>query len=107
MNEKSQWLGIVRPSRATFLQDITENEKQTVGRHFEYLQELLAEGTLILAGRTQADQPFGISIFEAIDQKHAERIMAEDPAVIAGVFIPELFPYRIAVSREFVSSESP
>ena len=50
MNEKSQWLGIVRPNRATFLQDITEDEKQTVGRHFEYLQKLLAEGTLILAG---------------------------------------------------------
>jgi len=101
MANKSQWLGVVRPNRPGFLQDITEEEKQSVARHFEYLQKLLKEGTLIVAGRTQTDQPFGLTLFEAENEDAARRIMANDPAVMAGTFVSELFPYAIAVSREF------
>lgn len=98
-NETPQWLCIVRPNRSTFLQDITDEERATVGEHFRYLQKLCAEGILILAGRTQTDQPFGITIFTADSREQAERIVAEDPAVKKGVFLPELYPYAVAVSR--------
>jgi len=77
----------------------TEREAQVVREHFEYLEGLVASGTVIMAGRTtDADErAFGIVVFLADSQVHAREIVQGDPAVNHGVMRAELFPYRIAL----------
>jgi uncharacterized protein YciI len=86
----------------------TEKEEATVARHYEYLERLLAAGTLILAGKTDGldAKTFGLVIFEAGSEKEARDIMAADPAVESGVMSAELHPYTIALAREFKVKET-
>jgi uncharacterized protein YciI len=78
----------------------TEEEADAVARHFAYLEGLLAEGRLVLAGRTQtADaSTFGIVVFTAESEQAAWDDVAADPAVSAGVFRAEVFPFRTALA---------
>jgi len=78
----------------------TADEEALVGAHLRYLTELRDRGVLILAGRTQDDNPFGIVIFESDEERDARQIVAGDPAVAAGVFAMTLHPYAVAVARE-------
>jgi uncharacterized protein YndB with AHSA1/START domain/uncharacterized protein YciI len=95
-----QFIYFIEPTRATFTQDATEAENARIEEHFRYLQRLLADGTLILAGRTMQDQPVGIVIFEASDEDAAKKTFENDPAVKAGVFKGRVAPYRVALQRQ-------
>jgi uncharacterized protein YciI/uncharacterized protein YndB with AHSA1/START domain len=99
IRSKKDWLCIVRPSRPDFLATITAEESSIVSAHFAYLKDLLAQGRLVLAGRTQTDQPEGYSIFQVETEEMARSVVAADPAVVAGVFVAELYPYSVAISR--------
>ncbi len=79
----------------------TDKENGIIGEHFSYLQKLLAEGKLVLAGRTTTslDTTFGLAIFRAASQEEAQQIMENDPAVSNGVMTAELFPYHIAIKE--------
>ncbi len=79
----------------------TAVEEETVGRHFEMLKSMLAEGKLILAGKTDglSEKTFGIVIFEAASEEEALGIMNGDPAVAGGVMTAELFGYHAALLR--------
>jgi len=80
----------------------TNEDKLIVDQHFTNLQKLLDEGKLILAGRSldEDDRKFGIVIFEAETLAQAETIMLNDPAVLSGIMIAELHPYRVALMRD-------
>jgi uncharacterized protein YciI len=78
----------------------TEADNAAVGRHFKRLQELLKEGKLVLAGRTQDRDPMGIVILEVDTEEEARALMESDPAVVGGVMTAELFPYKVALMRE-------
>lgn len=45
---------------------------------------------------------FGIVIFEADSEEKAKFIMNNDPSVAEGIMKAELFPYRVALMRDFV-----
>jgi uncharacterized protein len=94
-----QFLCFLRPTRENFIQTSTQEESAIVGEHFAYLQELLAEGKLILAGRTQTDAPVGISIFCADSLEQAHQIAQIDPAVVKGVFHAEVHPFSVALMK--------
>ena len=102
----TQYLYRIRPTRIGFLVESTPGEDRIVGEHFEYLKCLTERGVVLLAGRTINTDPssFGIVIFAAEDAAAARSILENDPAVRAGVFEGELFPYRNAlVSREILT----
>jgi len=63
-----------QPCRSTFLDDTTDDENATINKHFEYLKELLANGILLLAGRTD-DASMGIAIIIAVNEDTAKQIM--------------------------------
>lgn len=67
--------------------------------HFEYLQRLLADGILIIAGPTLGSTNTGISIFEAPDEAAAKKIMEDDPVFSNGIAECELRPFRAALLR--------
>ena len=90
----------IQPTRPEMLTEgPTPQEEQRVGEHFRFLQQLTAEGVVLLAGRTLNTDPssFGIVIFRAESEEAALRILNEDPAVAAGVFRGELYPYGLAL----------
>lgn len=80
----------------------TEKEEDIIDRHFKYLQDLLAEGKLILAGKTGGldEYTFGIVIIEAASSDEAQQIMQKDPGVAQGLMTSVLFPYKVAIMRE-------
>jgi len=94
-----QFVYFVHPLRPTFINDATPEESALMSAHFEYLQELLASGNLILAGPMLVEGGFGITIFEADDEVQARQIADNDPAALAGLIHTELHPYRVSLLR--------
>ena len=95
----SEYLYRLQPTRPAMLIDgLTPAEQEAVASHFAYLQELAAAGVVLLFGRTQTTdaQTFGIVIYRAGSPDEASRIMADDPAVRAGVMRAQVFPFRVA-----------
>src|SRR4051812_49918752 len=78
---------------------MTDEERAVWGVHFERLQRLLDEGTLILAGPTLGDVNTGIAVFEAPDEESARRIMDEDPVFVGGFARGELRPFNVSLLR--------
>lgn len=89
---------MLKPPRQNFNENSTEEEDRIIDEHFAYLQELLADGTLSLAGRCD-DATFGLVIIEAESHEKAKQIMMNDPAVKTGVFSAQIWPYRTALKR--------
>ena len=90
----------IQPVRPAMLSEgATAEEERIAGEHFAYLKRLMAEGSLILAGRTLNSDysAFGIAIFEARDDAHMRQITAGDPGVAQKLFRAEWFPYRISL----------
>jgi uncharacterized protein YciI len=80
----------------------TPHEDRLVEEHFAYLKRLTDRGTVLLAGRTSTADPsgFGIVVLTAASDEAAERVLNEDPAVRAGIFCADVFPFRIALVSE-------
>jgi uncharacterized protein YciI len=96
----SEYLYKVQPTRPQMLTEgLTPEEDQAVGAHFKYLRDLTERGVVLLAGRTKNTDStsFGIVIFRASSLASAREVMNGDPAVRAGVFRAELYPYSIAL----------
>jgi uncharacterized protein len=94
----SEWLCIIRPPRATFMEDATPEELEIMGEHFEYLKSLLEAGKLILAGPS-LEPAFGVIVLEAESEEEARRLVEADPSVAAGLQTPELHPFRASLLR--------
>ena len=97
---KQQFIYKIQLRRPQLLTDgPTADEAVALQGHVTYLEQLAASSTVILAGRTQTEDPsgFGIVIFTADSEAHARSIMCDDPAIKNGVMDGELFPYKIAV----------
>jgi uncharacterized protein len=78
----------------------TDKENTIVSTHFSYLQNLLKENKVIMAGRTLNYDPFGIVILEVESLEEADQIMKNDPAVKEGIMTAELFPFRVALVNQ-------
>ena len=106
MASPTQYLYRIQPTRPALLSEgATPEEEALVSEHFVYLRELTGKGIVLLAGRTLNTDAtaFGIIIFTASSEREARRIMEEDPAVKAGVFRAQLFPFRIALVSERIT----
>ena len=73
--------------------------EEIVSKHFNYLKSLLEAGKLTMAGRF-SEVLIGLAMIEATSRDEALDIMKNDPAVIAGVFHAELYPWSIALRSE-------
>ena len=95
----AEWIYFLHPPRENFAATLTEEERAVWGEHFERLERLLAEGTLIMAGPTLGPVNTGIAVIEAPDEDAARRLMEEDPAIASGVARGELRPFRVSLLR--------
>jgi uncharacterized protein YciI len=95
------FIAMFTPCRETFPGDGTEAEFAKVTEHFQELKKDQENGVLILAGRTQDENPAGIYIFKAESLEAAERRIKDDAAIKSGVFVLQsLRPYAVALFRE-------
>jgi uncharacterized protein YciI len=95
----AEWIYFIHPPRDDFAATMTDDERAVWAVHFERLQRLLAEGTLILAGPTLGPVNTGIAVIEAPDEAAARRLMEEDPAIASGIARGELRPFRVSLLR--------
>ena len=95
----AEWIYFIHPPRDDFAATMTDEESEAWSLHFERLQRLLADGTLVLAGPTLGHINTGLVIFEAPDEASAERLMADDPAIAGGFAKGELRPFRVSLLR--------
>ena len=93
------WIYFLHAPREDFAATMTDAEGDVFGEHFAYLQRLLADGTLVLAGPTLGPINTGINIFEAPDRAAAEAVMAADPAIAGGIVTGELREMRVSLLR--------
>jgi uncharacterized protein len=90
----------LQPTRLGMLTEgPTEREASIVGEHFRYLQGLVAEGVVLMAGRTlnNDDRTIGIVVFVAESEAKAAEMMGDDPSVKQGVMKAEVFPFGLAL----------
>jgi uncharacterized protein YciI len=102
----AQYLVRIQPTRNGFLLESTREEDAIVAAHFKYLQQLTQEGRVLMAGRTlnTDSSSHGLIVFRANSEEHVTQLMGKDPAIRAGVFRAELFPFRVAMaSREILA----
>src|ERR1700754_1537516 len=73
------------PPRPDFAFTMTEDERELMGRHADYLRGKLREGTMILAGPV-ADPagPWGLLILRAGSEAEARAITDGDPVAKSG-----------------------
>ena len=95
----AEWIAFLHAPREDFAATMTEEEQRVWGEHFERLQRLHAEGSLILAGPTLGPINTGICVFEADDEEAAQRFVDEDPTVAGGYVRAELRPFRLSLLR--------
>ena len=91
------FLYTLRPLRPAMLSEgPTANEQAIAAQHWGYSQGLLTQGILVFAGRTLQRDPttFAIAVVRAPSIDAARALAAADPAVAAGVFAAEVFPFQ-------------
>ena len=102
MENCSTFIGLLRPTRPGFVEQMLPEEEAAMQAHAAYLDRLLSETTFFLIGPC-LDRAFGLSIFEAESEDSARQIMAQDPTVERGVMTAEVHPFRIS----FLMSQCP
>jgi uncharacterized protein YciI len=95
----AEWIYFIHPPRDDFAATMTEAEQEVWGRHWERIQRLFAEGSIILVGPTMGGVNTGICVFEAPDEAAARRVMEDDPTIAEGFARGELRPFRVSLLR--------
>jgi len=81
--------------RHTFISDITEEEDEIMGIHYQYLKQRFDEKKLVFAGPILAHGTFGVNILKAESFDEADQYMKQDPSVLSGIMKPGIHPFRI------------
>ncbi len=85
---------VVRPAfDRAFLTRATQDEREVVREHGDWLQARYAEGRVVFAGRCY-DGPFGLVVLDAGNEEEARRLMGQDPSIRAGVQRADLYPFH-------------
>ena len=95
----AEWVYFIHAPRENFAATMTDAERECWGRHFERLQRLHAEGTIVLVGPTLGAKNTGICVFEAPDEAAARAIMEADPTIAEGFATGELRPFKVSLLR--------
>jgi uncharacterized protein len=77
--------------RPTFALDMTEEEREVMGRHATYWQPLIESGQMVVFGPVlDASGSWGLGVVEAEDEEELRVFAAGDPAVTSGTAQIEL-----------------
>ena len=79
--------------RPSFLVDMTEEEKLTMGAHISYWAPFIESGLCLVIGPVlDPAAPFGVAIVRVDSQEELDALIANDPANSIGKY--DIFPMR-------------
>jgi uncharacterized protein YciI len=81
------------------MENQTIEEENVLKEHFLYLQRLLQEDRLVLAGPC-LDASFGVVILQNTNEEEASVIMNNDPAIVNKVMEGKLYPFRVSLHNK-------
>jgi uncharacterized protein YciI len=96
MPEPANYLYTTHATRdAMVTEGPTEQEEEILGKHFQYMKEMTAKGTVHVAGRTlnKDTSAFGLVVFRAASDEEAKRLMENDPGIRLGVMTATILPF--------------
>lgn len=91
------YIYLLRPTRVAMLADgPTDDENAAAGAHWARLESEHTAGNVLFAGRTLVtdESNFAAIVFKAASLEEAQAFAEADPAVVAGVFRPEVYPFE-------------
>lgn len=94
MSSRLDFISLLRPKRPDFLTTMTPEEHAIMAEHRRYVKDLSAQGNIALSGAA-IDGSVGVVIYRVDSPEEARRLFYNDPAVIAGIGYPELYPFVI------------
>ena len=81
----------LKASRETFALDMTDEEREVMGRHAAYWQPFIDSGQMVIFGPVlDSTGSWGLGVVEADDEAELRAFAAEDPAVTSGTAEMEL-----------------
>jgi uncharacterized protein YciI len=95
----AEWVYFLHPPRDDFAATMTPDEASAFKAHFEWLDSLFDEGSLVMVGVTGGVTNTGIGVFEAADEAEARAIVSKDPVALAGYARGELRPFDLGLLR--------
>ncbi|MBD3195759.1 MAG: hypothetical protein GF317_11925 [Candidatus Lokiarchaeota archaeon] len=102
MSDLKQFIAIIKPFREDFLTNPDDEEMAIMSQHFEYLQNLMKKGLILLAGPTTNEKnPFGIIILNVNSKNKAEKLIRNDPSIRLQIQkLIELEPFRVSLLNQ-------
>jgi uncharacterized protein len=77
--------------RPTFAQDMTDEEREIMGRHAAHWQPYLDSGQMVIFGPVlDGTGSWGLGVVEADDEEEVRAFAARDPAVTSGTATMEV-----------------
>ena len=81
----------LKAPRATFAVDMTDEEREIMGRHAAYWQRFIDSGQMVTFGPVlDSTGSWGLGVIEAEDEQELREFAAGDPAVTTGTAEMEL-----------------
>ncbi|MFX0005383.1 MAG: YciI family protein [Promethearchaeota archaeon] len=101
MANRQHFFAVIKPYRQDFITNPKDAEDKIMSDHFLYLQSLLNQGKLFLAGPTLIpDDPFGVIIFEVEKEEEAKNYLENDPSVKAKIQrVVDFRPIRLSLTK--------
>jgi uncharacterized protein YciI len=88
------------PPRSSFLQDMTQGERQIMQEHAFYWRTQTARGKAIVFGPVIDPRgAWGLAVLDVPDEAAARALIADDPITKASLGKCELFPFHAGAVR--------
>lgn len=88
------------PPRTTFHQDMTEEERSIMQQHISYWMDKQNQGIALVFGPVlDPSAPHGLAIIEIENEEQVPKLIAEDPAVVAGIMTTEFYQMRAIIKK--------
>ncbi|MFZ5979506.1 MAG: SRPBCC domain-containing protein [Candidatus Zixiibacteriota bacterium] len=103
MPDHHQYFVRLLGTRADWPENMTADERKIMEEHFVYLQKLMYDKKVIMAGPVDRP-PFGLIVLQTDSEDEAIEIMDQEPSVFRGVHTYEMQPMTISLLAENFSS---
>ncbi|MDR7235932.1 YciI family protein [Neobacillus drentensis] len=98
--EKIHYMLKSTPPRTTFHQDMTEDERSLMQQHISYWMDKQNQGIALVFGPVlNPSAPHGLAIIEVENEEQVPKLIAEDPAVVAGIMTTEFYPMKAIIKK--------
>jgi len=88
------------PPRTTFQQDMTDEERNIMLQHIAYWKDKQNQGIALVFGPVlNPSAPHGLAIIEVENEEQVPKLIAEDPAVVAGIMTTEFYPMKAIIKK--------